>query len=99
MGDRGRDDWMPSLTQCTSLNKFWEIGHGSLAWRAAVHGVIKNQTRLSDWTAVFNGIGTGCFFVTGHRVRDFMSCFQGCSRRREREEEPETQIFEPPPQF
>jgi len=26
------------------------VGDGQEAWRAAVHGVIKNQTRLSNWT-------------------------------------------------
>ena len=25
-------------------------GQGSLAWRAAIHGVAKSQTQLSDWT-------------------------------------------------
>ena len=32
-----------------SLNKFWEIVKGREAWHAAVHGVAKSQTRLSNW--------------------------------------------------
>ena len=31
-----------------SLNKFWEIVKGREAWHAAVHGVAKSQTRLSN---------------------------------------------------
>ena len=33
-----------------NLAKLWEIAKDREAWRAAVHGVAKNQTRLSDWT-------------------------------------------------
>ena len=33
-----------------NLNKLWEIGKDREAWRAAVHGVTKSQTRLSNWT-------------------------------------------------
>ena len=32
-----------------SLNELWEIVKDRKAWRAAVHGVSKSWTRLSDW--------------------------------------------------
>ena len=31
-----------------SLNKLWEIEKDREAWRAAVHGIANDQTRLSD---------------------------------------------------
>ena len=36
-----------------SLSKLWEIWEGYVdreAWRAAVHGVTKSWTQLSNWT-------------------------------------------------
>ena len=48
--NRGWDCWMASLTQWTWV---W-VKSGSWmdreAWRAAIHGVAKSRSRLSDWT-------------------------------------------------
>ena len=40
-----------SITDLTdNLSKLWEIAEDREVWRAAVHGVAKSRTRLSDWT-------------------------------------------------
>ena len=44
--------WLDSITDSVSMNlsKLQEIVYGRTAWCAAVHGVAKSQTWLSDWT-------------------------------------------------
>ena len=44
--------WLDSITDSLDvyLTKLWDIVEDREAWRAAVHGVTKSQTRLSNWT-------------------------------------------------
>ena len=50
MRDWQRMRWLDSITDSMymTLSKFLEIGKDGRACHAAVHGVAKNQTRLSD---------------------------------------------------
>ena len=70
--------WLDGISD--SWDKLWEMVKDTESWSAAVHGVTKSRTRLSDWTTM--KVRNNHLFVFGMRQKQKYSRPENCASKK-----------------
>ena len=71
--------WLDGITDLmdVSLSELRELVMDREVWRAAIHGVTKNRTQLSDWTELKEHNGQESMIQTYFKLLFYVICLQG----------------------